>query len=127
MAREQNLSLASFRPGLSVVWRSIEELKPDPRPPRFYSREQIRQLAKTITSFGFTVPILIDRELRITAGRGRLLGARELGWKRVPTILLDDLSPAQAQVFMVADDQRAGTTSWDDLLLAMQLKELSTA
>jgi ParB-like chromosome segregation protein Spo0J len=58
---------------------------------------QICRLAKAIGGFGFNIPIVIDRELRVVAGRGRLLAAQELGWSEVPTIRLDDLSPAQAR------------------------------
>jgi ParB-like nuclease domain len=109
----------------AVVWRRVDELRRDAKKPRAPSPAQIRQLAKTIQDFGLNVPILVDRELRIMAGHVRFLAARELGWCEVPTILLDHLSPAQARVFMVADERFAEAASWDDLLLAMQLKELS--
>src|SRR5428012_17354 len=47
---------------LEVVYRRIEEIKPDPRNPRHHSRKQIKQLARLIETFGFTVPALVDRE-----------------------------------------------------------------
>ena len=112
---------------LAVVWRPIEVLRSVPKNPRVHSTKQIRELAKSIVAFGFNVPILVDRRLQIIAGHGRLMAARELGWREVPTILLDHLKPAQARVFMIADNRLAETASWDDLLLAMQLKELSAA
>lgn len=110
-----------------VVWRRIEELHCEPQNSRSHSPEQIRQLAKRIAAFGFNVPILINPQLRIVAGHVRLLAALELGWRAVPTIMAGDLSPAQARAFMTADDRRAEAASWDDLLLAMQLKEVSPA
>src|SRR5713101_8753259 len=88
-------------PDLAVVWRRIEELRPDPANPRSHSPKQIRQLARSIGAFGFNVPILINRMLGIVAGHGRLLAARELGWQEVPTILLDHLSQTQARAFMI--------------------------
>ena len=75
-------------PPLAVVWRRIETLRPDPANPRSHSTKQIRQLTRSIGAFGFNVPILVDRTLRIIAGHGRLLAAQELGWREVPTILL---------------------------------------
>ena len=45
----------------------------------------------------------------------------------MPTILQKQLSPAQARAFRLADARLAETASWDDLLLAMRLKELSPA
>ena len=85
-------------PGMlpAVMWRRIDELQSELQDSRPYSPNQIRQLAKRIAAFGFNVPILIDPELRIVAGLGRLLAARELGWREVPTILLDHLSRAGA-------------------------------
>jgi hypothetical protein len=120
---------SATRPGMppAVVWRRIEELHSDLQDFRSNWPNQIRQLTKRIAAFGFNLPILIDPGLRIIAGYVKLLAARELGWREVPTIRLDHLSPAQAQAFMIADDRLAETASWDDLLLAMQLKEVSPA
>jgi ParB-like chromosome segregation protein Spo0J len=109
---------------LAVVWRRIDELKGEPHA-QSHSRDRIRQLAKSIAAFGLNFPILIGPGAQIVAGYCRLLAARELGWSEVPTILLEQLSPAQAHVFITADDRLAETASWDDLLLAMRLKELS--
>lgn len=124
---ELRIREASSIPGipLRVAWRRIDDLKRDPKNPSSHSRHQIRQLAKSIAAFGFNVPVLIGPGSKIIAGQARLLAAQELGWDEVPTILLGDLSAAQARAFMIAGDRLAETPSWDDLLLAMRLKELS--
>src|SRR6266446_5906111 len=127
MARHTERPAATPGPTLAVVWRRIEALRPDPATPRSHSPKQIRQLARSIGAFGFNVPILIDRRLRIIAGHARLLAAQELGWREVPTILLDHLSEARARAFMIADNRLAENASWNDRLLARQLKELSLA
>jgi hypothetical protein len=57
----------------------VEELKTDPADPRRHSKKQIRQIAASIETFGFNVPILIDRDGNVVAGHGRLLAVRELG------------------------------------------------
>ena len=59
------------------------------------------------------------------AGHGRVLAALLLGWTEVPTICLDHLSEAQARAFMIADNRLAENSTWDDRLLAEQLKGLS--
>lgn len=110
---------------LTVVWRRIDELKGDPKHSHSHTSDRIRKLAKSIAAFGLNVPILIGPEAQIVAGYRRLLAARELGWSEVPTILLDQLSPAQAHAFVTADDRLAETASWDDLLFAMRLQELA--
>jgi ParB-like nuclease domain len=111
--------------GISIAYRQIDELKPDPANPRLHSKKQIRQIANSIEVFGFIVPILIDRDGTVIAGHGRLLACREPGITEVPTLCLDHLTPARARAFMIADNRLAEIASWDDRLLAQQLKDLS--
>jgi hypothetical protein len=54
-----------------------------------------------------------------------LLACHELGITEMPTVCLDHLTPAQARVFMIADNRLTEIATWDDQLLAEQLKELS--
>jgi hypothetical protein len=43
----------------------------------------------------------------------------------VPTLCLDHLTTAQARAFMIADNRLTEIATWDDRLLAEQLKDLS--
>ncbi len=116
---------ASKQPGLEIVYRPLDELKPDPANARLHSKKQIRQIAESIRVFGFNVPILVDRDLKVICGHGRLLACRELGMTEVPTLCLDHLTAAQARAFMIADNRLTEIASWDDRLLAEQLQDLS--
>jgi DNA modification methylase len=110
---------------LALVYRPIDQLKPDPANPRRHSKKQIRQIANSIRAFGFNVPILIDRDGKIVAGHGRWLACHLLGITKVPTLCLDHLTPAQARTFMIADNRLTEIATWDDRLLAQQFKDLS--
>jgi len=110
---------------LAVVYRQIDQLTPDPANPRRHSKKQIRQIADSIKTFGFNVPVLVDADLNVKAGHGRLLACRELGITEVPTLCLDHLTPAQARAFMITDNRLTEIATWDDRLLAQQLKDLS--
>jgi DNA methylase/ParB-like nuclease domain len=110
---------------LAVVYRPIAELKLDPKNPRRHSPRQINQIARSIKSFGFITPILIDASSRVIAGHGRLMAAQHLGLSEAPTICVDHLSEAQVRVFMIADNRLTDNSFWDERLLAEQLKELS--
>ena len=88
---------------MSIEYRPIEHLKPDPANPRLHSKKQIRQIAKSIETFGFNVPVLVDGELNVVAGHGRILAASALRMTRVPIVCLDHLAPAQIRAFMIAD------------------------
>ena len=110
---------------LQVVYQPIGELKPDPKNSRLHSKKQIRQIANSIKTFDFNVPILVDRYGNVIAGHGRLLACRELGMTEVPTLCLEHLTEAQIRAFMIADNRLTEIASWDDQLLAEQLQELS--
>jgi DNA modification methylase len=124
--RERNHTEHSqSRKKVTVLYRSIEELKLDPRNPRAHSDKQVRQIARSIESFGFNCPALIDANLKVIAGHGRVMACKLLGWREVPTISLDHLSEAQARAFMIADNKLSDNSTWDDQLLAEHLSELS--
>ena len=108
-----------------VVYRPISDLKLDPLNPRAHGPRQIRQISRSIQAFGFVVPVLVGAGNKIIAGHGRILAAQLLGWAEVPTIYLDHLTEGQARVLMLADNRLNENSSWDDRLLAKQLKELS--
>ena len=108
-----------------VVYRAVSALKLDPHNPRVHSPRQIRQIARSIEAFGFNVPVLVDSELKLIAGHGRVLAAQQLGLAELPTISLDHLTNAQARAFLIADNKLTDNSIWDDQLLAQQLRDLS--
>src|SRR5580704_16693232 len=110
---------------LEVTYLRTTSLKPDPRNPRVHSDKQVRQIAKSIESFGFNVPLLIDDEQKVIAGHGRLLAARSLGWETVPVIRLSHLTESQRMAFLIADNKLTENGSWDERMLGEQLKILS--
>jgi hypothetical protein len=96
-----------------------------PRNPRKHDDRQVAQIARSIETFGFNVPILIDRNGNVVARHGRWLASQKLGFTEVPTIRLEHLTEAQAAAFMLADNRLTELSSWDDRLLGETLKELS--
>ena len=103
----------------------IEDLIPDPRNPRKHPRVQVRKIADSIETFGFNAPILVDKRSQIVAGHGRYEAAMLLGRKWVPVLKLEHLTETQARAYMLADNQLADLSSWDDAGLALHLRELS--
>jgi DNA modification methylase len=110
---------------LEVTYLRTTSLKPAPRNPRIHTDKQVRQIAQSIESFGFNVPLLIDDEQQVIAGHGRLLAARKLGWDTVPAIRLSHLSESQRMAFLIADNRLTENSSWDERMLGEQLKILS--
>lgn len=117
-------SLSQLRP-LSVSYRAIDALTPDPRNARTHPRKQIAQIAASIREFGFSNPILIDPEGHLIAGHGRLLAAKELALSEVPVIELAGLTDLQKRALRLADNKIALGAGWDMEILKLELSELS--
>ena len=94
------------------------------RNPRVHSDRQIRMLMKSMEEYGWTVPILVDRDNNVVAGHGRLEAAARLNIMKIPIIRLDSLSKAQIDAYRVADNRLHDMSTWDDMLLADTLDSL---
>jgi len=110
---------------LNFEYRPLASLQFDPQNPRLHNSRQIRQIARSIETFGFVVPVLIDARGQLIAGHGRVLAARHLGMTQVPTIMIEHLTEAQTRTFMIADNRLTENSAWDERSLAEQLKALS--
>jgi DNA modification methylase len=110
---------------LSITMLPLADIHLDPKNARVHTKTQINQISRSIKTFGFNVPALIDAKRKVIAGHGRILACRQLGFTEVPTICLEHLTAAQAQAFMIADNRLTENSSWDERLLGEQLKALS--
>jgi 16S rRNA G966 N2-methylase RsmD len=93
--------------------------------PRTHSEKQIRQIAASIETFGFTNPVLIDSSSTVIAGHGRVRAAKQLGLETVPTIQLEHLTKEQVSAYVIADNKLAECAGWDRDLLAIELQGLA--
>jgi DNA modification methylase len=110
---------------LNIRVLALRSLKPSVRNPRTHSDKQINQIANSIRRFGFTNPVLIDSDLRVIAGHGRIEAAKLLDIGEVPTIRLDHMTEAQKRAYVIADNRLAENAGWDRELLALELQYLS--
>ena len=102
---------------------AVDELIPYVRNPKAHPAKQINKIAKLIKEVGFKGAILVDKNMEIVAGHGRLLAAEKLGLKKVPVIVDTDLTPDQARAFRIADNKVA-ESEWDQELYEMELQEI---
>lgn len=110
---------------VTVKYQPIAGLTLNPRNPREHSRAQIRRIARSIDTYGFLIPVLVGGDDNVIAGHGRIMAARQLGWTEIPVISIEHLTEAQARAFMIADNRLTEISSWNDRVLAEQLKELA--
>lgn len=108
-----------------IVMRNIKDLKPYKKNAKKHPKEQVERIANSIKEFGFTQPVLIDKNNCVVAGHGRILGAKAAGLKEVPTLCLDDLTEEQIKAYRLADN-KLNESDWDSVLLAEELDELNS-
>jgi len=109
---------------VKITLKKVTELIPYVNNSRTHSDEQVAQIAASIKEFGWTNPILVDGSNGIIAGHGRLLAARKLGYKEVPTIELKDLTETQKKAYIIADNRLALNAGWDNEMLTIELNDL---
>ena len=109
---------------MKITQKKVTELIPYVNNSRTHSDEQVAQIAASIKEFGWTNPILVDGQNGIIAGHGRLLAARKLGHKEVPTIELADLTDTQKKAYIIADNKLALNADWDKEILSIELGTL---
>jgi ParB-like chromosome segregation protein Spo0J len=103
------------------------DLKPYENNARTHSPEQVEQLTKSIKQFGFNNPILVQEDLTVVAGHGRLMAAKKLGLESVPVIKLRHLTQEQVKAYVLADNKLALNAGWDDEILKAELLAIQEA
>jgi ParB-like chromosome segregation protein Spo0J len=88
-----------------------------------HDSEQVAKIARAIQAHGWDVPIVVDKHGVIIKGHGRRLAALDLGMKKVPVIVRDDLTPDQVKAARLADN-RVAISDIDSDLLRQALAEI---
>lgn len=104
----------------------ISQLKTYDKNARTHPKKQIDLLAKNIQRFGFTVPVLVDKNNEIIAGHGRILAMKQLKEDEVPCVRLENLSEEEVKALRLADNQLGLMSDWDMDLVIDELKGLDS-
>ncbi|WP_071146141.1 ParB N-terminal domain-containing protein [Bacteroides ihuae] len=102
---------------MSVVYRKISDLKKYDNNPRTITNEQLEKLKESISKnpdYFEARPIVLSNrtgELVVIAGNQRLEASMQLGLKKVPTYLLENLTEEREHELMIRDNVNNG--EWD--------------
>lgn len=102
----------------------INKLIPYVNNARTHNAQQINKLRSSLREFGFINPVIIDRELNVIAGHGRIMAAKEEGINEVPCVFVDYLTEAQKKAYILADNRMAMDAGWDEELLKVEIEAL---
>lgn len=108
---------------MDIVEMKITDIIPYENNPR-RNEEAVDKVALSISSFGFKVPIIVDKNNVIVAGHTRLKAAEKLGLTTVPTIRADDLTDDQIKAFRLADNKVSEFAEWDFEALEKELDSI---
>lgn len=116
---------------LQVTYEKPQNLIPYVNNHKIHSDEQILRLASAIQEFGFSQPIVVDKNNIIIAGHGRREAAIKLNLKQVPIVVADHLDEYQVKAMRIADNKASSTEYNNDLLKfdikTLELKEFNMA
>jgi hypothetical protein len=110
---------------MTIEHLKTSDLIPYARNAKKHDAAQISKLCGSIKEFGFTNPVLIDRDNGIIAGHGRVLAAQSLALESVPCIRLGHLTDTQRRAYILADNRLAEIGGgWDEEMLKLELAHL---
>lgn len=109
---------------LKIEHVPIGMIKPNIRNPR-KNTEAIEPVARSIATYGFLNPLILDEEYNLAAGHTRLEAAKRLGLTEIPVIRVPGLTGSKFSGFAIADNKTAEIASWDSELLATIVAELN--
>lgn len=108
---------------LNIVYKNIRDLHPYKKNAKKHNKEQVEQIANSIKEFGFTQPVVVDKDNNVVAGHGRILGAKKAGLKQIPTVMLSDLTEQQINAYRLVDN-KLNESDWNMELLDDELSVL---
>lgn len=110
---------------MQYIMTPIKELIPYAQNNKKHSPKQIEQVSKSILEFGFLNAVICTLKGDIIAGHARVLAAKKLGLKQVPTLLVEHLTDEQVRAYRIADNKLAENSEWDEINLKHELEFLA--
>ena len=107
----------------TIINLKLNEIKPYKKNPR-KNDLSLPKVKKSIETFGFNQPILIDKDKVIITGHTRYKAAQSLELKEVPCIIVEDLSENEIKAYRIADNKVGQDSTWDVALLKEELQKL---
>lgn len=111
---------------LKIEYLDKTALKPYARNAKLHPAEQVEQIKKSISEFGFNDPIAVYGKNEIVEGHGRLLAVMEMdNVQTVPVIRLDHLSDEERRAYSLVHNKLTMNSGFDYDLLQEELRNLT--
>lgn len=90
-----------------------------------HTEETIELLKTSITNYGITQPIILDKDKHIIAGNAVYKAAKALGMEKIPCIIKDDLTDDEVAQYRIADNKTGEFASWNEDKLKKEISCLA--
>lgn len=111
---------------LTIQGIKLADIRAYKNNPKLHTKGQVSKIRESIREFGFINPVLLDENLEIIAGHGRVAAAHDMGMRDVPAIILSHLTDAQKRAYRIADNKLTELGKWSVELLNLEFNELSS-
>ena len=108
---------------LSIEAVDIDYPKPAENNNKVHTPASVARQAKSLAALGQITPIILAEDGEIIAGHGRVMAAKELGWKKIKAITLP-VDAETARKMRIADNL-ASNQNYDIDALTNELKDLN--
>ena len=105
---------------LKLEYVDINSIKPYKNNAKLHPKEQIEQIKESIKQFGMNDPIGVWNN-EIVEGHGRLIACKELGFKEIPIIRLDNLTDEERKAYTLAHNKINMNSDFDFSVLDEEL------
>lgn len=101
----------------------VDDVKPYEKNAKKHPKGQVDKIAKSIKAFGFNQPLVLNKDMVLIVGHGRLEAAKKLGMEKVPALILD-IEEKGAKAYRLADN-KLNESPWDMQLVIEELRILA--
>jgi hypothetical protein len=105
-----------------LVTLPLSAIKPYENNPRRIPEDAITGVAESIERYGYTQPIVVDKDHVIIVGHTRMLALERLGWTEA-AVYVADLPEDKAKAYRLVDNRTGEMSGWDHSMLVVELRE----
>jgi ParB-like chromosome segregation protein Spo0J len=91
-SHNNSIDSGSINVELQVNYVAMLLLKEYDRNVKIHSKKQVAKIVQSMKTFGVVTPILVNKDYEMIAGHGRYEALKQLGYEKVPVIILEHLS-----------------------------------